>query len=111
MSQETVSRQHLLVGWVAISVYIALGILLETLHALKAGYLLDVNNETRRQMWMLSHAHGTLFGLINIALSWTISRVDDWSERSLLAISRATLAATILVPGGFFLGGPLRSFR
>lgn len=105
MTRESIERRHLLVGWASLSGFISLGILLEVLHALKSGYLLDVHNETRRQMWTLAHAHGTLIGLINLALASGIARLPSWPEKSSLAASRAMLAGTILVPGGFFLGG------
>jgi len=103
--KDFMERRHLLVGWMAISVFIGMGLLLETLHGLKSGYLLDVQNEARRHMWTLAHAHGTLIGLMNLALSFTIARVESWPESSLSLTSRALLAATVLVPGGFFLGG------
>lgn len=105
MNKDSIERQHLQAGWLAIALFIALGIGLEILHALKSGYLLDVDNETRRYMWTLAHAHGTLLGLINLAFSFTLSRIGAWSGPSLALTSRAALAATVLVPGGFFLGG------
>ena len=44
----------------------ALGLGLETLHAFKLGFYLDVGNETRRLLWRLAHAHGALLGLLNV---------------------------------------------
>jgi len=103
--KDSIERRHLLVGWLAISVFVAMGILLEALHGVKSGYLLDVQNEARRHMWTLAHAHGTLIGLMNLAFAFSITRIESWSEKSLLLSSRSMLAATILVPGGFLLGG------
>lgn len=107
MSVENSSfeRRHLAVGWLAVCVFVALGIALELLHAFKAGMLLDVQNETRRHMWTLAHAHGTLIGLMNVALAFSIGRLPAWPERSLRMTSGALLAATLLIPAGFFLGG------
>jgi hypothetical protein len=105
MTKDSVEHRHLTVGWLAISIFIGLGLLLEALHALKSGYLLDVQNETRRHMWTLAHAHGTLIGLINLALAFSISRIPSWPEKSLLLSSRSLLAATVLIPGGFLAGG------
>jgi hypothetical protein len=105
MTKHSIERLHITVGWLAIAIFIGMGLLLEALHAVKSGYLLDVQNEARRHMWTLAHAHGTLIGLMNLALAFTVSRIDSWPGRSLYASSRAMLAATVLVPGGFLLGG------
>lgn len=103
--RERVERRHLQVGWLAVSGFIALGLFLEILHGLKASYLLDVQNEVRRHMFTLAHAHGTLIGLMNLAFAYSVSRIQSWSDQSLPLASRALLAATLLVPGGFLLGG------
>ena len=105
MGVGDLEKRHLAVGWLSIAVFIGLGILLEALHALKAGYLLDVENETRRHMWTLAHAHGTLIGVMNLALAFTYSRVSAWPTAASVRVSQGMLAGTILVPGGFFLGG------
>lgn len=77
------------------------GLALEGLHGLKAGVYLDVGNDTRRLMWTLGHAHGTLFGLIHIAFAVTVPHVSG----SLTLVSRVMIVAGILLPLGFFLGG------
>jgi hypothetical protein len=105
MTRDLIERRHLTVGWLAISIFIGMGLLLEALHAMKSGYLLDVQNETRRHMWTLAHAHGTLLGLMNLALAFSTTRIHSWPGKTLLVSSRAMLAATVLVPGGFLLGG------
>ena len=64
---------HLRVGWWSMLVFLTLGVVLEALHAFKAGFYLDVSQETRRLMWTLAHAHGTLFGLVHIAFAGTIA--------------------------------------
>ena len=86
--------------------FLTLGILLELLHGLKIGWYLDVDNETRRLMFTLSHAHGTLLSLVNLAFASTLhilaAKPDEaWRSRA----SRALLGATVVLPMGFFLGG------
>lgn len=105
MTKESIERRHFIVGWLSISLFIGLGLLLEAMHGLKSGYLLDVDNEVRRQMWTLAHAHGTLIGLMNLGLAFSVERFESWSDSSRLLSSRALLGATVLMPSGFFLGG------
>lgn len=108
MSEATraLQRQHLRIGWWAVLVFLALGIGLEALHGLKIGAYLDLANTTRRHMWTLAHAHGTLLGLVNIAFALTVGLLYDarpsggWRSTSV-----SLLGATILMPTGFFLGG------
>lgn len=96
-----VAGLHERFGWWSLFVFVALGFVLETLHGFKAGFYLDVSNETRRHMWTLAHAHGTLLSVVNI--------VFGLCQRTLgleLALaSRCLLGATVLLPGGFLLGG------
>lgn len=74
------------------------------MHGFKVGLYLDVGNETRRLMWTLAHAHGTLFGLLHLAWGATIANVETHAGRVGLA-TKLLRAATVLLPGGFFLGG------
>lgn len=95
-------KRHLRVGWWALGVYLLLGMLLEAFHATKSGLYLDVGNETRRLLFRLAHAHGTLLAMVNILYALTIRVIA--SVASPLA-SGSLLAALLLMPGGFFLGG------
>lgn len=52
------ARRHLRFGWWSLLFFLTFGLGLETLHGLKVGWYLDVENETRRLMWTLAHAHG-----------------------------------------------------
>lgn len=61
------ARRHLVCGWCFLHLYLFVGLLLEALHGFKFGWYLDVDNEMRRLMLTLGHAHGTLFALVNIA--------------------------------------------
>ena len=81
-----------------------MGLILELLHGFKAGAYLDAGNETRRLMWTLAHAHGTLLGLIHIAFAATLGLVSLADDKARLT-SRMLVGASVLLPGGFFLGG------
>ena len=83
-------------------VFISLGIVLETLHGFKIGWYLDVGNETRRLMWTLAHAHGTLISLVHIAFATTLKVAGASGPR---LASACLIGASMLLPGGFFLGG------
>ena len=100
------ARRHLRFGWWALLVFATLGLVLESLQGFKVAAYLDVSNETRRLMWTLAHAHGTLLGLIHVAFGLTVrSAALDPGLPNVRAISPALIAASVLLPGGFFLGG------
>ena len=79
------------------------GLALEGFHAIKADWYLEQASETRRLMFTLAHAHGSLLGLLNIAFGLTVGR--GLSGRSPEMASRLLAAGTVLLPAGFFLGG------
>jgi hypothetical protein len=56
-------------------------------------------------MWTLAHTHGTLLALVNIAFSWTVIRLPEWKQSHLKIASWCLLAASLLMPLGFLLGG------
>ena len=101
---ELVSR-HLKVGWWAVLVFVAMGLVLESMHGFKVPFYLDVGNETRRLMWTLAHTHGTLFGLLNVAFAATVWMRDDDPPGSWSLASKLLIAAVVLMPSGFALGG------
>ena len=103
-SQALIDR-HARAGWAVLLVSTVFGLGLDGLHAFKVGWYLDVGNETRRLMWTLAHAHGTLLGLVNLAFSATAHRQPPRAVRRRHNASRCLLAATVLLPVGFFLGG------
>ncbi|MGC4083349.1 MAG: hypothetical protein QM736_20975 [Vicinamibacterales bacterium] len=80
------------------------GLLLESLHGFKVPAYLDAANETRRLMWTLAHAHGTLIGVLHLGLASTCAR-SSGSAASFVSASRALAAAGVVLPAGFFLGG------
>ncbi len=99
------ARRHLRIGWWSLLLFLTLGIVLETLHGLKLGYYLDVSNSTRRHMWTLCHAHGTLLSILHIAFAASLSHLGHPRPTLLDWASRCLSASTALLPGGFFLGG------
>ena len=97
------SDKHLRFGWWTLGIFLSLGVVLESLHGFKVGWFLDVSNETRRLMFRLAHAHGTLLALVNIAAALTARAVKGF-ELSAAAYA-SLLWGSVLVPVGFFLGG------
>jgi hypothetical protein len=96
-------RRHLRFGWRALLVFVALGFLLEFLHAFRFGWYLAEASEPRRLMFTLAHAHGTLLALIHVALGAAWGQLRP-SPRLRVA-SRCLYASVWTLPGGFFLGG------
>jgi len=104
-TELVLARSHFRFGWWVMVVFVTMGLALEAAHALKMGFYLSVGNETRRLMWTLAHAHGTLLGLVNIALGVTMIHFPEWKASRRQLASRALFIATALLPGGFLLGG------
>lgn len=75
------------------------------LHGFKVGWYLNVSNEARRLMLTLAHAHGTLLALVQIAAGLTIRHVPACSPTWRRFGSPALTGASLLLPGGFLLGG------
>ncbi len=100
-------RRHLRFGFWALALFLTLGATLEALHGFKVGFYLDVSNETRRLMWTLAHAHGALLSLVNVVVGVALRAVPELADdgrRAGLA-SMMLIAATVLLPAGFFAGG------
>lgn len=93
---------NLRAGFWALCAFSALGLGLETLHAFKLGFYLDVDRETRRLLWRLAHAHGALLGLLNVCYALA---ARQWPTLEDALAGRALLTALLLMPSGFFLGG------
>ncbi len=102
---EGCARRHFRFGWWALLCFLSLGIVLESLHGFKVGWYLDVGNETRRHMWTLAHAHGVLLALVNLGFAATLRGVGDFDSRARHRASPCFIAACVLMPAGFFLGG------
>jgi hypothetical protein len=100
-----VVRRHLRVGWFSLLIFLSLGLALEALHGLKVQAYLNAMNETRRLMWTLAHAHGTLLAVVQLGFAFSVLQVPAWSARARTIASTSLVAAGVLMPGGFFLGG------
>src|SRR5881409_2033503 len=98
------SRRHLLLGWWSLLVFATLGLTLEALHGFKVRAYLDVSNETRRLMWTLAHANGTLLAVVHVIFGLTVRTSPELNGRNLRLISGSLVGASLLLPGGFFLG-------
>jgi hypothetical protein len=93
------------VGWWSLLVFVLGGLALETLHGFKVALYLDVSNETRRLLWTLSHAHGTLLALLNLVFAVSLPALPGFAGASRALASRCLLGALVLLPLGFLLGG------
>lgn len=98
-------QRHLRFGWWFLLGFLTLGMLLEAFHAFKVSWYLSVANETRRMMWILAHTHGTLLALVHLAFSATLYIAPESAAGWRRVISLSLTGATILLPGGFLLGG------
>lgn len=96
---------HLRLGWWSLLLFVALGLVLETLHGFKVGLYLDVTNTTRRLMWTLAHTHGTLVAVLNVVFALSLPTMPQWEPSSRLFASRCLRGSLALMPIGFFLGG------
>lgn len=94
---------HIRVGWWALALFATLGLVLETLHGFKNAWYLEQANETRRLLFTLAHAHGTLLAVVNLVFGGLL-RAFPGGAPSAVA-SRGLVAALALMPAGFFLGG------
>ena len=103
--RDDLVAKHLRYGWWFLLAFLSLGITLEAMHGLKIGWYLDVGNQTRRFMWTLGHTHGTLISLIHLAFAASIRSIEVNDERWPGIASSCLTLSTILMPGGFILGG------
>ena len=104
-SEPAYVRRHLLVGYWSLLFFGIAGLVLETLHGFKVPAYLDASNETRRLMWTLAHAHGTLLSVLNVVFALTLRLIPEFGAENRRLISSALIGATFLLPGGFLLGG------
>ena len=62
-------------------------------------------NDSRRLLWTLAHAHGTLLSLVHLGFALTVHLLPGWPSRPRAWASWCLTGATVLMPAGFFLGG------
>lgn len=105
-SAKTLERSHFITGFLALLLASLLGIGLELAHAFKMAALLDADQETRRLLLRLAHAHGTLLGFLELFLGLCLGRLSQETlSRSVVGYLRAAaLSALVLLPLGFLLG-------
>ncbi len=97
--------RHTTFGWWAIFGFIILGLVLDYFHAFRVGWYLDADNETRRLMGTLAHAHGTLLGVLNVVYAFTYHMRSELLLKSSRIASPCLLSSSILIPFGFLAGG------
>lgn len=98
-------RSTLRTGWLLLAVSLPFGLTLEAFHAWKAP--LYVGSETRREMWRLAHAHGTLLGVVCLVFS---ALADAHVAAEIRAsVARQLRWGALLMPLGFFSGGIFNS--
>jgi hypothetical protein len=100
-----VARRHFVAGWWGLLLFAAGGLVLEAMHGLKVPQYLDVSNETRRLMWTLAHAHGTLLSVLNLLFAFSLRLFPGIVAAHRTLVSVSLLGATVLLPLGFFAGG------
>ena len=101
---SNVAQWHVRFGWWSFLAFTAVGLALELFHGFKLPFYMEPGNETRRLMWTLAHAHGTLLSLVHVLFGLSLHALPGLVRRERL-ISRSLTGATILLPGGFFFGG------
>lgn len=99
------ARRHFRLGWAGLLVFMIGGVLLEALHALKIGAYVDAGNETRRLMWTLAHAHGTLFSVVQLTLGAYLALFAPVETVLLRRASGLVVFGWIVMPLGFFAAG------
>ncbi|MDC0175896.1 hypothetical protein OAJ60_03075, partial [Planctomycetaceae bacterium] len=84
MSDPTEARgaivtRHMVIGWWSLLIFVALGLVLESMHGFKvAWYVNSGEPETTRLMMRLAHAHGTFLSLVHLAFAWTVSQATGF---------------------------------
>ena len=99
------SRLHFRVGWAFLLVFLSMGLFLESMHGFKIGWYNDVSNATRREMFTLAHAHGTLLAVIHLVFGASVRAMPAFEERPRATASICLTGAGLLLPIGFFLAG------
>lgn len=98
-------RRHLRIGWWSVFVFLMIGLALELLLGFKVGWYVTASSSTRRLLFTLAHAHGTLLGLLHVAFAWSVQQLPEWEPGRRALAANCLVAAGVLIPGGFFLGG------
>lgn len=105
VTRQELSQHHFAIGWVGLAIAVMGGVALDAMLGTKTGLYLDVENETRRLMWRLAHAHAAGVALVHIALGAYLNTTQAEVSFSLRMASRLISVALLLLPAGFALGG------
>jgi len=105
IGNDQYANRHLRFGWWSLLVFATLGLTLEALHGFKVRAYLDASNETRRLMWTLAHAHGIGLALVHLVFGLMLRIAPETTAPNAGTISLSLIGASVLLPGGFFLGG------
>ena len=98
-------RKTLRTGWLLLAIALPFGVTLEGLHGFKVQAYLA--SETRREMWRLAHAHGTLLGILCLVFA---AVAEAWVPETIRGrVASLIRWGAVLMPLGFFLGGVLNS--
>ena len=97
--------RHLRFGWWSLLLFLSLGLALEVMHGFKIGWYLDTDQETRRHLMTLAHAHGVLLALVQVAFAATLALLPGLDARGCRRASPCLMAGGLLMPAGFLLGG------
>jgi hypothetical protein len=112
LPQAALAARHWRWGWWSLLGFLCLGLVLEMLHGFKDPGYVSPSQSTRRLMWTLAHAHGTLLALVQLGfaafLGSAAGREADAGPRTIRRqgwASALLLASQGLLPTGFLLGG------
>ncbi|MEX1367969.1 MAG: hypothetical protein AB1Z98_32870 [Nannocystaceae bacterium] len=99
--------QHLRLSLVVVALFLAAGLALEAMLGLRSASWYE--DELRRELLRLGHAHGGLLGLLNLGLSWAMQRLATpraWAIRIRVAGISGALAVGLGFVGGGLWHGP-----
>lgn len=99
------TRRHLRIGWWSLLAFLTLGLVLESMHGFKLQWYVGVDNATRRLMWTLGHAHGSLLALVHLAYAAAVATIGDRFTSFRRTSSWCLTIGGLLLPIGFLLGG------
>lgn len=102
---DAVAPKALRAGWLLLAVSMPLGVTLELLHGFKVQAYFA--SDTRRELWRLAHAHGTLLGVVCLVYAALAERHVRETSRG--SVERMLVWGAVTMPLGFFLGGILNS--
>ena len=96
---EGEARRSRRFGWTALLVWASLGLALEAAHGFKLAWFLD--DDLRRTLLRLAHAHGVVLALVVLAYASSAGAAGDQS--GVRWTGRLLRAGAVLIPIGFAL--------